>query len=95
MAMGTRKDEERQEDLWMAYTEMAVGPGHPFYLRLNEVLDAKGFDSFVEQLCARFYADGVGRRGLTPGIYYRSLIIGYFEGIEADLLIHVGAFNIS
>jgi len=84
MAMGTRKGRERQEDLWVAYTEMASGPGHPFYLRLNEVLDGAGFDAFVEQLCARFYADRIGRPGLTPGIYFRSLMISYFEGIEAE-----------
>src|SRR5580692_4943408 len=84
MAMGTRKDRERQEDLWVAYTDMAVGPGHPFYVRLNEVLDGEGFDAFVEKLCARFYAEMLGRPGLTPGIYFRSLMIGYFEGIEAE-----------
>lgn len=82
--MGTRKDRERQEDLWVAYTDMAVGPGHPFYVRLNEVLDGAGFDAFVEKLCARFYAEKMGRPGLTPGIYFRSLMIGYFEGIEAE-----------
>ena len=60
MAMGTRKDRERQEDLW-AYTEMAVGPGHPFYVRLNEVLDGEGFDAFVEKVCARLYAVKLGR----------------------------------
>ena len=58
--MGTRKDRERQEDLWVAYTDMAAGPGHPFYVRLNEVLDGEGFDAFVEKLCARFYAEKLG-----------------------------------
>ena len=82
--MGTRKDRERQEDLWVAYRDMAVGPGHPFYVRLNEVLDGEGFDALVEKLCARFYAERLGRRGLTPGIYFRSLMIGYFEGIESE-----------
>jgi len=82
--MGTRKGRERQEDLWIAYADMAVGPGHPFYVRLNEVLDGAGFDAFVEKLSARFYADKLGRPGLTPGIYFRSLMIGYFEGIEAE-----------
>lgn len=82
--MGTRKSRERQEDLWVAYTDMAVGPGHPFYVRLNELLDGAGFDAFVEQQCTRFYADKLGRPGLTPGIYFRSLMIGYFEGIEAE-----------
>ena len=82
--MGTRKDRERQEDLWVAYSDMAVGPGHPFYVRLNEVLDGEGFDAFVEKVCARYYAEKMGRPGLTPGIYFRSLMIGYFEGIEAE-----------
>jgi transposase len=84
MAMGTRKSRERQEDLWVAYGDMAVSPGHPFYVRLNEVLDNEGFDAFVEEQCARYYADKLGRPGLTPGIYFRSLMIGYFEGIEAE-----------
>src|SRR5580700_9337013 len=84
MAMGTRKGRERQEDLWVAYADMAVGPGHPFYIRLNEVLDGEGFDAFVEKVCARYYAEKMGRPGLTPGIYFRSLMIGYFEGIEAE-----------
>ena len=82
--MGTRKDRERQEDLWVAYADIAAGPGHPFYVRLNEVLDGEGFDAFVEKLCAKFYAVRMGRPGLTPGIYFRSLMIGYFEGIEAE-----------
>ncbi len=55
-----------------------------FLFRLNEVLDGYGFDAFVEKQCARFYADKLGRPGLTPGIYFRSLMIGYFEGIEAE-----------
>jgi transposase len=82
--MGTRKGRERQEDLWVAYADMAVGPGHPFYFRLNEVLDGEGFDAFAEKLCAPFYAEKMGRPGLTPGIYFRSLMIGYFEGIESE-----------
>ena len=74
--MGTRKDRERQEGLWVSYTDMDVGPGHPFYVRLSEVLDSSGFDAFVEKQCARFYADKHGHPGLTPGIYFRSLMIG-------------------
>ena len=82
--MGTRKSREKQEDLWVAHTELAVAPGHPFYQRLNELLDSEGFDAFVEARCAKFYAERYGRPSLTPGIYFRSLLIGYFEGIEAE-----------
>ena len=84
MAMGRRQHRERQEDLWVAHTELASAPGHPFYERLNAVLDAEGFDRFVESLCARFYAPQFGRPSLTPGIYFRSLLIGYFEGLGAE-----------
>src|ERR1035438_737844 len=81
MAMGTRKQREKQEDLWIAHTELASGPGHPFYQRLNELLEAERFDEFVETRCAKFYAEKNGRPSLTPGIYFRALLIGYFEGI--------------
>ena len=84
MAMGRRQDRERQEGLWVAHTQLAASPGHPFYERLNAVLDAEGFDRFVEDRCAKFYAAHFGRPSLTPGIYFRSLLIGYFEGIAAE-----------
>jgi transposase len=84
MAMGRRQLRERQEDLWVAHTELASAPGHPFCEGLNVILDAEGFDGFVEGLCARFYAARFGRPSLTPGIYFRSLLIGHFEGIGAE-----------
>src|SRR5260370_42466519 len=84
MAMGTGKQGEKQEDIWIAHTELASAPGHPFYQRLNELLEAEHFDEFVEQRCAKFYAAKYGRPSLTQGIYFRSLLIGYFEGIGAE-----------
>src|SRR6516165_7598707 len=84
MAMGTRKQRERQEDIWIAHTELASAAAHPFYQRLNELLEAEGFDEFVESRCAKFYAAKNGRPSLTPGIYFRSLLIGYFEGIDSE-----------
>src|SRR5438093_4351391 len=84
MAMGTRKQREKQEDIWIAHSELASAPGHPFYQRLNELLEAEGFDQFVEKRCAKFYAVKYGRPSLSPGIYFRSLLIGYFEGLGAE-----------
>ena len=84
MAMGTRKQREKQEGIWIAHTELAAAPGHPFYQKLNELLEAEGFDEFVEGRCTKFYAPQYGRPSLTPGIYFRSLLIGYFEGIGAE-----------
>jgi transposase len=84
MAMGTRKQRERQEDFWVAHTEIASAPSHPFDRRLNQLLEGEKFDEFVEGRCAKFYARKYGRRSLTPGIYFRSLWIGYFEGIDRE-----------
>jgi len=83
MSMGRRQD-GRQDELWIATSRIARAPGHPFYVRLNRALAAAGFDRFAEERCARFYADGVGRRGIAPGIYFRMLMIGYFEGIDSE-----------
>jgi transposase len=54
MAMGTRKHRQRQEQLWVTHAELATGPGHPFYGRLNELLDGEKFDEFCERECAPF-----------------------------------------
>jgi len=82
--MGTRKQRQRQEQLWVTHTELASGPGHPFYTRLNELLDQEKFDEFGEVECAQFYAEKNGRPSLTPGTYFRLLLIGYFEGIDSE-----------
>ena len=84
MAMGTRKHRERQEELWVTHSELPKAPGHPFYKHLNELLDQEKFDEFAEKECASFYADKNGRPSLTPGTYFRSLLIGYFEGIDSE-----------
>ena len=82
MAMGTRESE--QASLWIATSELPKSPGHPFYARLTAILEAHDFDRFVEGLCARFYAPVLGRPGLPPGRYFRLLLVGYFEGIDAE-----------
>src|SRR2546426_3392345 len=84
MSMGTRQHRQRQEDLWITHNDLAQGPAHPFYQRLNELLDSEKFDEFVEKECAAFYATNNGRPSLTPGIYFRLLLLGYFEGIDSE-----------
>jgi transposase len=84
MGMGTRKSRQKQEEIWIANAELARSPGHPFYRRLNDVLEGEKFDEYVEGLCGKFYAARYGRPGLVPGIYFRSLLIGYFEGIDSE-----------
>ena len=83
MAMGKKK-RRQQEDLWVATSELPRTAGHPFYERLNGLFNEHGFDDFVEGLCAKFYADKMGRPSLAPGVYFRLLLVGYFEGIGSE-----------
>src|SRR6204780_5521235 len=81
--MGTRKHRERQEQLWYL-SELPEAPGHPFYQRLNEVLDRDGFDHFCERRCHGFYHQKLGRPSLPPGMYFRLMMIGFFEGLDSE-----------
>jgi len=84
MGMGRREQQRRQEELWIAHTELPRTVAHPFYEQLNRVLEGRGFDEWVEGQCARFYAEKMGRPSLAPGRYFRLLLIGYFEGIDSE-----------
>jgi transposase len=84
MSMGKRK-RDRQPAMWVTTTDLPTAASHPFYRRLNQLLREHGFDDFVEAQCAGFYAATMGRPGLPPGIYFRLLLIGYFEGIDSEL----------
>jgi transposase len=83
MAMGTRKHRQRQEGLWYR-SEWPEAPGHPFYRRLNQLLDKAGFDEFCESRCRKFYHQKLGRPSLVPGMYFRLMLIGFFEGIDSE-----------
>lgn len=82
--MGTRKDQEQQEEMWIPQVALTKGAGHPFYQRLNQLLEESRFDEFVEGRCRRFYAEKRGRPSLAPGVYFRLLLMGYFEGIDSE-----------
>jgi len=82
MAMGRRKS--AQTPMWVPMSTLPTSPGHPFYTKLNAILDAADCDRFAEAECEEFYAPGVGRPSLPPGRYFRLLLIGYFEGLDSE-----------
>src|SRR5216684_1947435 len=84
MAMGSRRKRQRQHELWVAASDLPSTAAHPFYQRVNALLDEHYFDAFVEGLCQPFYARTIGRPGLAPGIYFRLLLVGYFEGVDSE-----------
>jgi len=82
MAMGKRK--EKQRSFWIETTHLEAPGRHPFYSRLNEILDEARFDYYVERICRKYYAAVMGRPSMAPGVYFRCFLIGYFEGIDSD-----------
>jgi transposase len=79
-----RRPKEKQDDLWIATTDLARTPGHAFYDRLNTVLAEAKFDDTVEKLCRPFYVEGKGRPSIPPSVYMRMLLVGFFEGLDSE-----------
>jgi transposase len=82
MALGKRKSE--QQGLWVATTELPKSPGHPFYQKLNELLAEADFDKWIEKRCEPYYSSTLGRPSIPPGVYFRMILVGYFEGIASQ-----------
>jgi len=81
MAMGKKR--ARQQPMWIATEELPRTRGHAFYDRVNEILNNEKFDEFAEKECVRFYkSETMGRPSIAPGVYFRMLMVGYFEGID-------------
>lgn len=83
MALG-RRPEQTQGDFWIATERLAPAPAHPFYQQLNALLAAAGFDPFCAAACQRFYARKLGRPSIPPGVYFRMLLLGYFEKLDSE-----------
>lgn len=74
--MGRRRKRARQEGLWTPTEALPVGASHPFYERLNQILDEKKFDEYVENICERFYAGEAGQPGLAPNSWRSWIVSG-------------------
>ena len=82
MALGKRSDE--QQEMWVATTSLPRSEGHVFYRKLNRMLTEAGFDRTVEAICEPYYHSHLGRPSIPPGVYFRMLLVGYFEGIGSQ-----------
>ena len=83
MAMGTREQDD-QGSFWIPTSALPMSASHPFYEQVNRILDGRGFDGFVQDLCRKFYHERMGRPSLAPAVYFRLMMIGYFEGIDSE-----------
>ena len=82
MALG-RKSIQRQQQFWIETDALPDIPRHVFYDKLNGLLDDGDFDGWLEDLCAPLYSE-IGRKSIPPGVYFRMLLVGYFEEIDSQ-----------
>jgi transposase len=82
MALGKRR--QKQTSFWVETSQLQARGPHPFYDRLNQILDRAKFDTYVERICRKYYAPTMGRPSIAPGVYFRCFLVGYLEGIDSE-----------
>jgi transposase len=82
MALGKKK--AKQIPFWVETTQLQAHTQHPFYSRVNEILEKAKFDRYAERICRKYYAERMGRPSIAPGTYFRCFFIGYLEGIDSE-----------
>ena len=74
-----------QEELWVARDQIKTSKGSGFYDRLAADLDEQGFGDHIRELCAPYYDEGSGGRPpIDPEVYFKMLIVGFFEKIGSE-----------
>jgi transposase len=82
--MEAQKPRERQQPLRVAVADLPNPGGRPFCVRLNQSSGQYGLDTPAEEKSPRHCAEKMGTPRLTPGLYFRLLLIGYFHGISSE-----------
>lgn len=85
--MFRKKEQQPQQELWVATSEIVTTPANAFLERLNTALAALNFGDSVRALCAPFYqmdASKGGRPGIDPEVYFKMLLVGFFEGLPSE-----------
>jgi hypothetical protein len=82
MAIERRKKRIRKAGLRTAIVGLPLSATRDFYQHLIRILDDRNFDEYVEKVCENFYSS---EPCLTPSVYFRLLMVGYFEGIDSEV----------
>lgn len=84
--MFRKKEPPAQQTLWIATSEIVSTPANAFYARLDQILEAHDFPRQVRELCRPYYAEPEegGRPGIDPVVYFKMLLIGYYENLSSE-----------
>ncbi len=79
------KKKASQQTLWLPTSDLVQTPVNAFYDRLDHELEQAGFHESIRELCRPYYQDsGTGRPGIDPVVYFKMLMVGFFEGIASE-----------
>jgi transposase len=74
-----------QPELFVPATQLVQPATSSFYSKLEQTLQAFDFAAQVRELCAPAYSDSSrGRPGVDPAVYFKMLMIGFFENIASE-----------
>ena len=81
-----RKKEQEQKEFWVVADRLPKASPSRFYELLNGTLEAMNFAVEVRAMCAPAYAEAArgGRPGIDPVVYFKMLMIGFFEGLGSE-----------
>ena len=77
---------ESQQEFWIETRRLPQATASTFYRKLDETLDSIGFAAGVREICLPAYADSSrgGRPGIDPAVYFKMLMIGFFENLPSE-----------
>ncbi len=86
--MFKRRDsaEDSQPQFWVETKRLPKATASTFYRKLDETLEQIGFAEGVRVICRPAYADASkgGRPGIDPAVYFKMLMVGFFENLPSE-----------
>ena len=77
---------EDQQEFWVERRKLPKLSASTFYVKLEETLQDIEFAAGVREICRPLYADCEkgGRPGIDPAVYFKMLMIGFFENLPSE-----------
>ncbi|MGH7621822.1 MAG: transposase, partial [Gemmatimonadaceae bacterium] len=85
--MFRKKTPQEAPSLWIATSDLPTTPATGFYQKLDAILAKRAFGDAVRRLCAPYYDTDVrkgGQPGIDPEVYFKMLMVGFFENLPAE-----------
>ena len=80
-----RKEPEKQREFWIETRRLPKLSAGGFFRKVEEVLAEIGFGEEVHRLCRAAYSQrSDGRPGIDPVVYFKMLMVGFFENLPSE-----------